>query len=592
MQHLTYLCVTGLLTLTLHLSALAGEIIPAEDFFRLPEKTDFKISPSGHCLSYIRSNGGTQNLVCYDRKTGDSCSLLKDSVADILSYYWITDEKIVCLYRTATASGVQMQLLDLKNDRIVRLDQTPISEAKVIAVPLIPAAELIVALKPDGQPDFDLYTVDIARGEMKLYYHNSGKVSDWLFDRNGQLRLTITSDDDRQIVSYSAGDGQAWRVVATLAGETTFIPAFFAEDNQLVYVYTNRNRDRVEVVLFDPESGQEIRTVAGNGYYDFTSRGLADVPVTCTAPELYALRLTTWYTLSVYNAAKIQQVADMIKKRKPGYLIEIVAADQKAENLIVRLTSDRQKGAYYLYNGAEGQLQYLAAEMPWLPEKSLAETRLFHFKARDGQIMAGYLTVPREHRRKKLPLVVIPAVNCRKRCGWEFDEKIQFLANRGYAVLKLDLRGSAGYGHQYQQVDYPTWLSKLPDDLTDGLAALNTCGLVDVNRVTVCSEEIDGSVALCSLQDLRHSSKQTVTVVQSTDHKSMAVPLDIIQGPLQTTNINNYDLSGDQLIGVIVNQWTKKGMNVRYLSLPRDQTGAVEDGSLLKIYTAVEQFLK
>ena len=167
--------------------------------------------------------------------------------------------------------------------------------------------------------------------------------------------------------------------------------------------------------------------------------------------------------------------------------------------IIVRTFSDKSRGAYYLYNRLTGELQKLAEVSPWLQETELADMQPIQYQSRDGLTIHGYLTLPKGLDPKNLPVVVNPHGGPWARDHWGFNPEVQFLANRGLAVLQMNFRSSTGYGKAFWQAGFKQWGRKMQDDITDGVQWLIRQGIADPKRVGIYGGSYGGYATLAGL---------------------------------------------------------------------------------------------
>jgi dipeptidyl aminopeptidase/acylaminoacyl peptidase len=155
-------------------------------------------------------------------------------------------------------------------------------------------------------------------------------------------------------------------------------------------------------------------------------------------------------------------------------------------------------GARYLYDVASKKLTKLAEIAPWLPEDDLAEMKPITYKARDGLTIQGYLTLPRGGG-KNLALIVNPHGGPWARDSWGYDPEVQFLANRGYAVLQINFRGSTGYGRAFWEASFKQWGKTMQDDVTDGVKYAIAQGIADPKRICIYGGSYGGYCTLAGL---------------------------------------------------------------------------------------------
>src|SRR5213075_1501961 len=148
--------------------------------------------------------------------------------------------------------------------------------------------------------------------------------------------------------------------------------------------------------------------------------------------------------------------------------------------------------------------------------------RPIEYKARDGLTIHGYLTLPPESPGKNLPMIVMPHGGPNVRDTWDFDSSVQFLANRGYAVLRMNFRGSTGYGLKFLRAGFKEWGGKMQDDITDGVKWAISEGIADKNRMAIFGASYGGYAALMGLITTAELFKSGINYVGVTDVKALA----------------------------------------------------------------------
>jgi dipeptidyl aminopeptidase/acylaminoacyl peptidase len=198
-----------------------------------------------------------------------------------------------------------------------------------------------------------------------------------------------------------------------------------------------------------------------------------------------------------------QKLQEDLERRLPGY--EVVAADgqnmqsKDETRVLVRTFSDKSLGAYYYYNRTSGEFRQLAAVSPWLNEGELADVKPIQYQSRDGLTIHGYLTLPQGVDPKNLPVVINPHGGPWARDRWGFNPEVQFLANRGLAVLQMNFRGSTGYGRAFWEAGFKQWGLKMQDDVTDGAEWLIKQGIADPKRIGIYGGSYGGYATLAGL---------------------------------------------------------------------------------------------
>jgi dipeptidyl aminopeptidase/acylaminoacyl peptidase len=216
-------------------------------------------------------------------------------------------------------------------------------------------------------------------------------------------------------------------------------------------------------------------------------------------------------TTADYESSKIERyffdeetkkIYDRVQKEVGDFNVNIPWATKAEDKFIVRVYSDRSLGAYYIYDKTADKLTKIADIGPWLKEDELARMNPIEYKSRDGLTIHGYLTLPNGHTMetaKNLPVVVNPHGGPWARDSWGFNPEVQFLANRGYAVLQMNFRGSTGYGKKFWEDSFKQWGLKMQDDVSDGLKWLAGKGIVDPKRAAIYGGSYGGYATLMGI---------------------------------------------------------------------------------------------
>ena len=186
----------------------------------------------------------------------------------------------------------------------------------------------------------------------------------------------------------------------------------------------------------------------------------------------------------------------------PGYEIGLTGVNKEENTLIVRTYSDKSLGAYYIYTTEDNKLEQIVEVSPWIDENEMSNQLPINYTSRDGLNINGYLTLPKGYtmeNAKNLPVVINPHGGPWARDGWGFNPEIQFLANRGYAVLQMNFRGSTGYGRDFWEASFKKWGREMQDDITDGTNWLIEKGIADRNRIAIYGGSYGGYATLMGL---------------------------------------------------------------------------------------------
>jgi dipeptidyl aminopeptidase/acylaminoacyl peptidase len=291
----------------------------------------------------------------------------------------------------------------------------------------------------------------------------------------------------------------------------------------------------------------------------------------------------------------------------------------------VRTFSDRSLGAYYFYDLKSKDFKKLADVSPWLNEQDMVPMKPIKYQSRDGLTINGYLTLPKGVAARNLPVVVNPHGGPWYRDTWGFNPEVQFLANRGYAVLQVNFRGSTGYGRKFWESSFKQWGKTMQDDITDGVQWLIKQGIADPKRIGIYGGSYGGYATLAGLvytPDLYavgvdyvgvsnlftflksippywkpylemlyemignpEKEKDLLTAASPVFHsKNIKVPLLIAQGA-NDPRVNKAE--SDQMVEAL----KARGIEVPYIVKANEGHGFANEENRFEFYRAMEEFL-
>jgi len=305
------------------------------------------------------------------------------------------------------------------------------------------------------------------------------------------VRYAIATDGVNRTYLYRDDAQSAFRPVLTTTCRDQFQPLLFTADNRKLYVGSNLGRDKVAIVLVDPATGKEGQVV-----YERDDVDVQNIAWSRARQRASFVNYQTWKLERHYLDPDARQLFERLEARLPGYEVTLQSLTDDESRMIVAATSDRTQGTRYLYDRKADTLTKLADVAPWLPEASMAAMKPIHYTTRDGLTVNGYLTLPNGVAPKKLPVVVNPHGGPWYRDGWGFNPEVQFLANRGYAVLQMNYRGSTGYGRRFWEASFKQWGFAMQDDITDGVEWLVKEGIADPARICIYGGSYGGYATL------------------------------------------------------------------------------------------------
>ncbi len=472
-----------------------AKVIPVEDFFRNPEKTAFQLSPDGTHISFLQPYKKRLNL--YIQKIGDSqpVRITTDTVQSIARYFWGSNTQL--LFLKDNAGDENYRLYTINKDGSDSRDLTPFDNTKIAIVSsrlLTQPDHILIGLNKRTPSLFDVYKLNIRTGKCDMLQENPGSVLRWILDTDEKLRLAVATDGVNQTLLYRDKETEPFRTILSTNFKENISPICFTNDNKYIYCISNLGRDKAAVVKFDPLIGKEIELIYQNTEYDVN-----DLIVSERTQSLYYANYIDWKLRTHFLDDTVKQFFNALYKKLPGYELTITDVDNAENSFLIRTYGDRSLGAYYLYNRSTDNLTKLSDVSPWLPEEELAKVKPIQYKSRDGLTINGYLTLPKGKDPKNLPVVIYPHGGPWTRNLWTFSPEVQFFANRGYAVLQMNYRGSTGYGRAFREAGYKQWGLKMQDDINDGAMWLVNQGIADSSRMAIYGFSFGGYVALNAL---------------------------------------------------------------------------------------------
>jgi dipeptidyl aminopeptidase/acylaminoacyl peptidase len=480
-------------------------LIDRDLIFGNPEIAGAQLSPDGRYIAFIKPWKDTRNV--YVKAVGEPFSAARlmttETKRPVAGYLWTQDSKYIVFAKdhdgdenfnvyavdpsVKPAAGEEAppsrDLTGLKGVR-VRLFEAPKSDPDT----------LYIGLNDRDKAWHDLYKLKISTGEKTLIRKNTDRITGWSLDLKGQLRLATRSADngDTEIMRV---DADKFTMIYSCSVFESCNPLHFRPDGAYVYMDTNKGTDLSSLVLFDTQTGKtELVESDPQGKVDFGGALFSE-----QNDEL----IETWYVadrVKVYFKNKaFGEDNHWIEKQFPGKDIRVVSRTRNELLWLVTVVSDTEPGQTFLFDRKAHTLtpQYKIWEK--LPRNDLAEMKSVTYKSSDGLEIPAYLTLPKGVAATNLPTLVLPHGGPWGRDEWGYNELAQFFANRGYAVLEPNFRGSTGYGRKFLDAGNLEWGRKMQDDLTWGVKYLVAQGIADPKRVGILGGSYGGYATLAGV---------------------------------------------------------------------------------------------
>jgi len=508
---------------------LRGEPIPVEHFARAPVFSRLRLSPDGEYIAFLHEEEGRTLLYLDDLEMKKRIARVEPGKVvgmeirkEISDYRWITDKRLAF---TTTVwdlywHGVSAVDRDGRNWKALSgREADPFGAQVLMAREIIHSfgddrARVLMLDHREVEGSKVLYPhvleVDTLSGTNTVAVKNPGNVISWSADRAGVVRLGITWEDKKFGVIYRDAADQPWQKLFTSSDERGPIaPLGFDHSNKKIFVHALSEKKREAIFLIEPGQKDLGPPILEDPEFDiYPERGampsVDGIPMyqlvfSRQKQALVGIRYLTegprvkWLDkdFASYQAAIDQALPDRVN---------VFSSLTKDDGKIMVLSfSDTDPGSYYLFDVAHHTLGKVGARMPWLKPEELAPMHLITYEARDGLKIHGYLTLPLGHKPKNLPLVVLPHGGPWARDVWHFDPLVQFLANRGYAVLQMNYRGSIGYGHELYEKARREIGRGIQNDIEDGTRWAIAHGIADPKRIAIVGTSYGGYSTLFAL---------------------------------------------------------------------------------------------
>lgn len=502
--------------------------IALADFIKLPSQRDVQISPDGKHLSLIFKQGNNELLGILDRNTRKVLHAFRSrgSNKGIGTVNWVSNTRLVYsitesyrwdkqLRNTGELVGVNIdgskhklifgyqtgeqqtgtrikkkkaeygshEIIDLLNDN-----------EKYILISFYPWRLVGNAWQHNPNATPIVYKLNVHTGVKRKMGILPLAGASAITDINGDVRFASGENDaNEHMLYYKDSRKSKWKefIIDDFEGKR-LSPHSFSADNNSVYLTANVKNGTRALYLFNlkektfeklfHDESVDISVVIK----DFSGRRVVGVGTDLALPKYH-------YLDKKNLKVKLHRT---LKKSFKGYDIVITSSTEDNKYAIVYVYSDTNPGDYYLFDTKSYNADYLITRRPWIDLEQMLPMESIEITTRDDVTIYGYLTKPKDNS-KKVPLIVLPHGGPHGiRDYWGFDWEAQLLANKGYAVLQVNYRGSDGFGLDFQEVGYGKWGTLMQDDITDATKTVIGMGIADPKKICIYGASYGGYAAL------------------------------------------------------------------------------------------------
>ncbi|RJE71282.1 peptidase S9 [Pseudoalteromonas sp. MSK9-3] len=521
MQLFLRICFIALL-MNSFVSVGANNTIPVEHFSKDLAYSQIKISPGGEFLAFVSKVEGKKNLYILDLKSYKIISGISfTGNGQVGDYVWANNERIVVekqyLRGWSAHPEYRGELMAMNSDGshqrylVGYLGEMQTGSAIRKSTPLRGTSYILDSLPDDSnhilvvtypwrivkEPKTVVYRVNIHSGIRKRVAGSPSKMGRYLTDHQGNVRIVISTDDYiHQSIHIREKRGEKWKPLplqnTTLQDVT---PWSFDKSGKHAFIAASESGGPKGIYKLNLATGATEKVFQDNEVSP------TNVWVDDFTKEVFAIELEAGYPSYAFvdsqsrNSKKLKSLLATF----PNSQVHLVSTSKDNKRSIAFVWSDKNPGQYYLYDENKGKLTFLFAQRGWILADQMSETKPIKFKARDGITLHGYLTLPKGKEAKNLPLVVMPHGGPHgPRDYWRFDADSQLLASRGIAVLKVNFRGSGGYGRKFEVAGYRQWGNAIQHDIIDATRYVIQSGYADEKNMCIMGASFGGYSALQS----------------------------------------------------------------------------------------------
>jgi len=507
------------------ISEAKNKDIPLEIFAKESEFTSVQVSPEGDYLSVKTTRDGKAALMILERAKMKLINVVQlDGDAQVGGYSWVSKDRLVFTKQylrgyfaeptdrgellAVNADGSKSKYLMGYNSAAKSTGASSNKAQKLrgssfVLDPLVDDAEHFLAFvypwgtSTSGEPFTSVYKVNAYTGKRKEVTQAPVRLARFLTDAEGQVRIAVSGTEvKQQKIFHRQSDKSDWKRLDTEKLEyKNVVPWLFTNDGKSIIAAGSKDGE-AESVISIPLDGSAISVISTDG-----TVSPKNIWIDATNREIFAVEYENGYPtyLFVNKSAPLSKRLKGMLGALAGHQVQLVSSSKDNNYQVVYASNDRNPGDFYFYDAGANKLSYLFSTRNWVDPDKMSETQPVEFTSRDGKQIHGYVTLPAGKEAKNLPLVVMPHGGPHgPRDYWGYDSTAQMLASRGMAVLKVNFRGSGGYGKAFEESGHRKWHTEIQYDIIDGAKHLVKEGTVNANNMCIMGASFGGYSALQS----------------------------------------------------------------------------------------------
>lgn len=506
--------------LVLCATTVHAELVSFADLARHAQYKNVKISPDGEYLAatgVVKGHTVLALIHLSDRKVSVIRPREED---DVINFWWASNKRVVYTvgeriggYDTPMSTGELFAVnadgnspemlygyrkVGMSTGSLINHATAERGTAEFIAAIADDPGHVLVAASLWDTTGSELqlpsaYRMDVRTGDKVRIITAPIRGARFIADHHGKIRFAYSETNDGDLKVYQhplTGDG--WQLMPQ-ASETRSAPIAFDRDDSFAYFSCPGKPSGSGICRWDLAT-QVMTSVWSNPKVaaDGLMQGLTDddfigVAFTDGRPGV------ALFDKSSADAKALM----MLMKQFPGEDVDIASSTRDGRLSVVLVQADADPGTFYLFDHAANKLTALLTRSAWINPEKMARKQPIEFTTRDGLKLQGYLSFPPNlGNARQLPMVVFVHGGPASRDRWEYDSDVQAMATRGYAVLQVNFRGSAGYGAAFEEASRHEWGGKMQDDVTDATHWAIAQGIANPRRICIFGASYGGYAGL------------------------------------------------------------------------------------------------
>lgn len=479
----------------------AADLIPRTVLFGNPERIGPQLSPDGNLIAYIAPVDSVLNLWVMNSDGTGARQLTYDTNRGVTNYFWAKNgQDILYMQDQAGEENTHVYRLDVETEEVT--DLTPFEDVKayVSDTDRDQPNTVIIEMNRNNPMFFDVYSCDLETGELTLLQENPGTLDDgtmvigYMTDQDLNIRGMATIDPADGTIRFFLRDSMddEWEEFVSFSALDTVSPQRFSEDGSGLYYQSNLESNTTKLLYQDLETG-EVTEIAHDTLADIGGVSFDPFTGEPRAVSFHYLRRN----VEVLDSSIVEDYSFLGDYHEGDF--GVVSSDLADSTWIVAYFTPQSPAVYYIYDRPSQNMTFLFNAIPALEDYRLAEVEPLIIPARDGWELPSYLTLPKDSIEGPLPMVLYVHGGPWARDYYGYEPFAQMLADRGFAVLQVNFRASAGFGKDHLNAGNKEWGGLMQDDLTDAVHWAVDQGMADPDRVVIMGGSYGGYATLAGV---------------------------------------------------------------------------------------------